>query len=31
MLTRDDIIDGIREIIVRLRAADKNASMQIVG
>lgn len=31
VLTRDDIIDGIREIIVRLRTAGRTATMQIVG
>ncbi|WP_285135542.1 hypothetical protein [Microbacterium sp. lyk4-40-TSB-66] len=30
-LTRADIIDGIREIIVRLRAAGNSATIQIVG
>ena len=31
ILTRDDIIDGIREIIARLRAAGNTATIQIVG
>jgi len=31
VLTRDDIIDGIRDVIVRLRQAGRKATIQIVG
>ncbi|MFF7682526.1 hypothetical protein ACFZA2_07160 [Microbacterium sp. NPDC007973] len=30
-LSRDDIIDGLRELVSRLRAAGKTATIQIVG
>jgi hypothetical protein len=31
ILTRDDIIDGLREIITRLRGVGRTATIQIVG
>lgn len=31
ILTRDDIIDGIRDLIIRLRQVGADATIQIVG